>query len=233
MTKHFLMVSQYPEGSALRTSDQITVPRHLWTKLDQDHVGHGPIFVQMGTLLDLDTYETGAVGRLTPSTEEYGTSCQVPDWMWAALDAVEGWIEVRELPDAGTIVLRAEREATVTSSVDPVAMLTDALTGVTGTPWACLCVGMRLPLSCGVFDVMEIQSVEGFPVSAAAILDVDVNLEFAPALDHVRRPTASSGVGSQPHTPIPAEPEIIEPMIPVAPAGKFVPFSGVGRRLGS
>ena len=211
----------------MNMSDQITVPADLWTALDKDREDpERPIFVVVG--------ETELVGRLRPAVPSEGLSgdaCRLPDWMWRLIysSRVEGdqWIglTVCELPMAGTIVLRARQEASLTQMDDPVAMLTAALSGATGPSWATLSTGSELPLSCGVFDVMEVQSVEGFPVSAACILDCDVNLEIVRALD--RPPTPEPQV--RPLTPIPPPTPTLPP--PQETKKGFIPFSGVGRRL--
>lgn len=221
----YLILTVYEPDSEMNRSDQITVPADLWTTLDRDHEGGQPIFVELGE---------GVVGRLRPAIPSEGLSndsCRVPHWMWLRLGCPAGsddecWVPLTtcDLPTAGTLVLRARREADVTGSVDPVAMLTDALSGSGGNlSWSCLSTGAELPLACGTFDVMEIRSLDDFPVSAATILDCDVNLEFVPALD----------------SPAPANPEPEpEPLSAthatrVTESKGFVPFSGVGRRLGS
>ena len=211
----------------MNMSDQITVPAELWTALDKDREDpERPIFVMVG--------ETECVGRLRPATPSDGLSgdaCRLPDWMWRliGLDGDDCWIglTVCELPMAGTITLRARQEASLTQMDDPVAMLTAALSGSTGPSWASLSTGAELPLSCGVFDVMDIQSIEGFPVPAACILDCDVNLEIVRALD--RPPTPVPEV--RPPTPVPQSPPSLETPTPTPAKNGFVPFSGVGRRL--
>lgn len=231
----YLNLTVYEPDSDLHRSDQVLVPAAVWETFDRDHEGHGPVFVEIG--------DADAVGRLRPAVpadELPPDACRLPQWMWKRLGVLSGsddecWVGLtaRPLPTAGTITLRARREATVTGAADPVAMLTAALSGSEGgLSWSCLCAGSELPLTCGEFDVMEILSIEGFPVPAASILDCDVNLELAPALDHV--PPV------RPPTPVPQEPEQIldmNTMLPLPPAGRhqgpkgFVPFSGVGRRL--
>ena len=214
----YLILTVYELGSDMNQSDQITVPADLWTTLDRDHEGDQPIFVELGG---------GVVGRLRPAIPSEGLSndsCRVPHWMWMRLGCPAGsddecWVPLTpcDLPTAGTLVLRARREADVTGSVDPVAMLTDALSGSGGNlSWSCLSTGAELPLACGTFDVMEIRSLDNVPVSAATILDCDVNLEFVPALDAPPEP----------------EPEPAPPVKAEETKG-FVPFSGVGRRLGT
>ena len=213
----YLLLTVYEHDSELHKSDQITVPADLWTMLDRDQTVTSPIFVEL---------QGGVVGRLRPAIPSEGLagdSCRVPYWMWMRLGAPAGpdencWIEltVVTLPTATSMTLRPRTEASLIGSADPVAMLTDALSGISGHSWACLSVGAELPLSCGVFDVMELVAEDG-PVSTACILDCDVNLELVPALDH--RP---------PSPPSPFQDEEEE-----EPAGKkrFIPFSGIGRRL--
>ena len=207
----YLILTVYEPNSELNRSDQITVPADVWTALDREHgVGELPIFV------DID----GTVGRLRPAVPSDGLSndsCRVPHWMWQRLGSPggtddESWVglTVCDLPTAGTLALRARCEADITGSADPVAMLTEALSAT----WSCLTVGAELPLACGVFDIMGLTSIEGFPVPAACVLNCDVDLEIVRALDR------------------PVTPEPTPEPTPV-PTGKFVPFSGVGRRLGS
>lgn len=215
----YLILTVYDEGSDLNGSDQITVPAEVWTAFDRDHVGGGPIFADVGD----------AVGRLRPAIPSdalAGDSCRVPRWLGRRLgysEDEESWtpLTVCQLPTAGTLVLRARREADVTGSPDPVAMLTAALSGTGGLSWSCLSVGSELPLPCGTFDVMEIRAAEE-SVPAACILDCDVNLEFAVALDHVEPEEESEPEPTPIATP---------PWVP-APAKGFIPFSGVGNRLG-
>jgi len=202
-------------------SDQITVPADLWTTLDRDHDSSGPIFVEVGGV------GSGVVGRLRPAFPSEvldGDSCRLPQWMWMRIGAPAGsdddcWIELTRvlLPIAESVSLRPRTEVSITGVADPVAMLTEALSGVSGLSWACLSVGAELPLSCGVFDIIELRSTEG-TVPYACILNCDVNLELVPALDH-----------SPPRPPSPPSPFQEEPE-PTDKKG-FVPFSGVGRRL--
>jgi len=217
----YLIATVYDEDSEMNMSDQITVPADLWTALDKDREDpERPIFVVVG--------ETEMVGRLRPAVPSEGLSgdaCRLPDWMWRLIcSSGEQWIglTVCELPMAGTIVLRARQEASLTQMEDPVAILTAALSGATGPSWATLTTGAELPLSCGIFDVMEVQSVEGFPVPAACILDCDVNLEIVRALD---RPPTPPPPPPPPSNPIPSIPP------PQETKKGFIPFSGVGRRL--
>jgi len=209
----FLLSGEYPQDCELNMSDQITVPADVWTMLD---TGRLPIFAAIG--------DSNVVGRLRPAVvgDEFANdSCLLPQWMLRMTDShePETWISicVCELPMAGTIVLRARHEATLVDMDDPVAVLSASLSGSNGPSWSCLSTGAELPLLCGTFDIMEIRDSEGNSVPAACILDCDVNLEIMTALDHVERPP----------TPIPA---------PIQQQGtpattRFVPFSGVGRRL--
>lgn len=234
----YLNLTVYEPNSELHRSDQVLVPAAVWESFDRDHEGHGPVFVEVG---DADS---GIVGRLRPAVPADGLpadACRLPQWMWKRIGPIgigedECWVALtaRELPQAGTITLRARQEATLTGAADPVAMLTAALSGSAGgLSWSCLSAGSELPLACGDFDVMEILSIEGFPVVAASILDCDVNLELVPALDHVPPPPAD--VTDRVPTPTPVEPELLDMntmLPPVRGALKgFVPFSGMGRRL--
>lgn len=226
----YLAMTLYDPDSDLQRSDQITVPAEIWEQFDRDHEGSGPIFVELGG--------SGLVGRLRPAVPTDALThdaCRIPEWMRVRMglpEFGEEWIAIEgcQLPAAGTIVLRARKEATLTGSADPVAMLTAALSGSGGGPsWACLCTGSELSLACGIFDVMEVRSVEDFPVPAACILDTDVNLELVPAMDHVPVPVPVPA-------PVPAPAATVAPAppprrIPGMPRG-FVPFSGQGRRLG-
>jgi hypothetical protein len=210
----YLILTVYEDDSDLNGSDQITVPAEVWTVFDRDHMGDSPIFVDIG----------GAVGRLRPAVPSdvlTDDSCRVPRWLARRLgyaEDEESWtlLSVCQLPTAGTLVLRARREADLTESPDPVAMLTAALSGTEGQSWSCLSVGSELPLPCGTFDVMEIRTASGDDVPAACILNCDVNLEFAVALD---QPGPERFMAPAP-APAPA------------PAKGFVPFSGAGNRLG-
>lgn len=212
----YLILTVYDEEIDLNGSDQVTVPAAVWTMFDREHMGGGPIFVDIGDV----------VGRLRPAVPSDALaedSCRVPRWLGRRLgysEDDESWTPLTgcRLPMAGTIVLRARRETDVTESPDPVAMLTMALSGAEGQSWSCLSVGSELPLACGTFDIMEIRDAEDISVPAACILDCDVNLEFAMALDHVEP------------EPEPT-PEPIQAMIPTPKKG-FVAFSGVGHRLG-
>jgi hypothetical protein len=207
----------------MNMSDQITIPAAIWEYHDRNHHGSGPIFVEVGGS------ESGCFGRLRPAVPSEHLNndyCIVPQWMWMRLGAPSGadddcWIDltVQELPIAGSVTLRAREEASLTGSADPVAMLTDALSGSTGLSWSCLSVGAELPLPCGIFDIIDVQSTEGFAVPAACILNCDVRLELVPALDHVETPPPS------PPSPFDSGPE------PDRTQKEFVPFSGVGRRL--
>jgi len=233
----YLAMTLYDADSELQRSDQITVPAEVWERFDRDHEGTGPIFVEIGGA------DSGLIGRLRPAIPADALThdaCRIPEWMRVRLglpEFGEEWIGVDmcQIPAAGTIVLRARTEATLTGSADPVAMLTAALSG-SGSgrelSWACLCAGSELPLACGIFDVMEVRSIEDFPVPAACILDVDVNLELVPAMDHV--PPVLPPVLP------PALPPVVTPPVqapaprrhtPGMPRG-FIPFSGSGQRLG-
>jgi hypothetical protein len=141
------------------------------------------------------------------------------------------WMDLKKIdvPVAHTIFLRSRREATITESDDPVAMLTASLSGETGHPsWACLNLGAELALDCGVFDVMDIHDEHGVTLQYGMILDVDVNLEIVPAID-----AAPPKPMVRPPTPIPIEEPILQPLVPIPPRGRtgFIPFSGTGHRL--
>jgi hypothetical protein len=212
----FLLSGVYSQDCELNMSDQITIPADVWTMLD---TGSLPMFAAIG--------DSSVVGRLRPAVvgdELANDSCLLPQWLWRMTDSnePETWLSIRvcELPMAGTIVLRARHEATLVDMEDPVAVLSASLSGSNGPSWSCLSTGAELPLLCGTFDIMEIRDSEGNSVPAACILDCDVNLEIMTALDHVERPP----------TPVPAPIPLIQHPKTSATT-RFVPFSGVGRRL--
>jgi len=208
----YLQVILYDADSELHRSDQVTVPTTFWQECMQRHEGPRPVFVSLGD---------GVAARIRPGA--MNETCQMPEWLWVRIGAPE-WtaVEIAEVPDAGRITLRARKEASLTGVPDALGMLAAALSGADGSPsWAVLTVGSELPLTCGVFDIMGLQSCEDFPVTSACILNLDLDLELVPALDYVE--------------------EVPAPVVaPTAPAAKsvsrfaktFEPFSGVGRRLG-
>jgi hypothetical protein len=207
----YLQVILYDAESEFHRSDQVAVPATFWQECMKDAMGDRPVFVQLGE---------GVAARIRPGAE--AETCQMPEWLWIRIGAPE-WTAVQtlEIPDAGRITLRARKESSLTGVPDALGMLAAALSGADGSPsWAVLTVGSELPLACGVFDIMSLESCENFPVASACILNMDLDLELVPALDHVEP------------IPVPA---------PVAPAAaktvsrfakKFEPFAGVGRRLG-
>jgi hypothetical protein len=183
----YLIIGRYPSDSPFHKSDQVTVPVPIWEELYGGHEGgERPVFVQ------LNASEDGPFARLRPAVGVglSADSCQMPEWMWLLLGAPgpgsDTWVSltVSELPDAGSVKLRPRRAATLTTLSEPLVHLTEELTGgVSGQSWACLSAGAELPLVCGAFDVLEITSIEGYPVPAACILNLDVDLELEPALD--------------------------------------------------
>ena len=236
MSATFLIIGRYPSDSPLHKSDQVTVPVPIWEELYGSHEGgERPLFVQ------LNATEDGPFARLRPAVGVglSADSCQIPEWMWLLLGAPEPntWVSltVSELPDAGSIKLRPRRAATLAGLAEPLIHLTEELTGgVSGQSWACLSAGAELPLVCGAFDVLEITSVEGYPVPAACILDLDVDLELEPALDSTAdgllEATAASAAGAERSrqetypvvrsaTPPPAPPAVLLPAAGGAGAG--------------
>ena len=182
-----MRLQRYETGSPLHRSDQVTVPSGFWEELHRDHSGGRPLFVAISET----TEGSGGsvVGRIRPGLSGAET-CTVPDWMWLRLGAPANdfWCVVAERPiaDAGQITLRPRRAATLENSIDPLGMLTAVLSGAAGGGehgWSCLINGMELPLACGVFDVVEILSLDGFPIPVACILDMDVRLDLLEALD--------------------------------------------------
>ena len=181
----FLTVGCYLHDSPLHKSDQVTVPVPIWEELYNDHEGgERPVFIQMNAT------EDGPFARLRPAVGVglAADSCQMPEWMWLLVGAPgpDTWISltVSYLPDAGSVTLRPRHTATLADLAEPLVHLTKELTGsVSGQSWACLSVGAELPLVCGEFDVIEIKSVEGYPVPSACILNLDVDLELVAALD--------------------------------------------------
>jgi hypothetical protein len=186
-TTTFLLIGRYPNDSQFHKSDQVTVPVPIWEELYGGHEGgERPLFVQ------LNATDGGPFARLRPAVGVglSADSCQMPEWMWLQIGAPgagsDSWVSltVSDLPDVGSVKLRPRRADTLTALAEPLVHLTEELTGgVSGQSWACLSAGAELPLTCGVFDVLEITSVEGYPVPAACILNIDVDLELEPALD--------------------------------------------------
>jgi hypothetical protein len=201
-----LHVRRYEPDAALHRSDQITVPADVWERFHQGHEGGRPLFVAIAGSADA-IYDSGVVGRLRPGPRG-GDHCMVPEWMWLRLGAPGGeyWgtIMERPIPDAGTLTLRPRTRATLVDAEDPLGMLTAALSGAAGGGehgWACLTVGMELPLACGVFDVVGMTSCEGWSVAAACILDIDVRLELVAALDEPATVTPAPVQRQQPQQP--------------------------------
>lgn len=189
MTSILLRLQRYEASSPLHRSDQVTVPAAFWEDLHRDHSGSRPMFVAISETAEGLYDDGGVVGRVRPGARG-AEICLVPDWMWLRLGAPDDdfWCVVaeRSIPDAGRITLRPRRAATLVDSVDPLGMLTAALSGAAGGGehgWACLMSNMELPLACGVFDVVEIASIDGFPVAVACILDMDVRLDLLAAMD--------------------------------------------------
>ena len=221
----YLQLTIYEPNTVLAKSDQITVPASIWEKFDSDT--GGPIYVQVGE-------EGGVMGRIIPATPSdalAGDACRIPEWMWIRLGAPEAdtWLALivtTAPPVVDRLVLRAQKESALLALGDPVAVLTECLSGSHGTSWSCLTEGMELPLECGSFDVVALHADDGSTLQHGSILDTDVKLEFVPALDHV----TTTPVERIP-TPIP---KIPSPYRPVSGVSRdFVPFSGAGRRLGS
>ena len=203
-----LCIHRYEEGSEMHMSDQITVHSRVWEELHNEHEGGGgrPLFVEIADTI---------IGRIRPSAGESIPieTCRIPDWMWLRLGAPEEmWASLRsiDIPDAGSIRLKPCDSHVFTDIENPLEALTSALSGSTGQSWACLNQGMELPLLFGSFDVLEINSIEGFPVSAACILNLDVDLEIG-----------------EKSPPIPIS-SIAEPISSIAePIPSFEPPSGI------
>jgi hypothetical protein len=183
-----LCIHRYEEGSEMHMSDQITVHSRLWEDLHRDYYGGArPLFVEIAEMGSGDSI----IGRIRPSAGAISVSldtCTLPDWMWLRLGAPEEmWISLRptDIPDAGSIRLKPRDSRLLATLDNPLEALTAALSGSSGQSWACLNQGVELPLLFGDFDVVEIKSIEGFPVSAACILNLDVDLELE---EPVQRP---------------------------------------------
>lgn len=189
-----LSIRPYEEGDRMNLSDQITVHSRVWEDLHRDHHGfERPLFVEVA---ELGSSGDSLVGRIRPSSGAISVSrdtCVIPEWMWMRLGAPsEMWVSLRpvDLPDAGSIRLRPRSAHILADLENPIETLAAALSGSTGTPsWACLCTGSELPLSVGVFDILAIESIEGYPVNSACILNLDVNLDLEEAIATQRPPT--------------------------------------------
>jgi hypothetical protein len=224
MSTTLLIIGRYPNDSPFHKSDQVTVPVPIWEELYAGHEGgERPLFVQ------LNATEAGPFARLRPAVGVglAADSCQMPEWMWLLLGAPgpDSWVSltVSELPDAGTVTLRPRLSATLADLVEPLIHLTEELTGgVSGQSWACITAGAELPLVCGAFDVIGITSIEGYPIQAACILNLDVDLELEPALDavataemsHQGTHTEAEAPVARVPTPVPELPAILEPEPP-------------------
>jgi hypothetical protein len=227
----FLCLDRYPIDSPLHQSDQITVPTAVWETLHADYDGgERPLFVQINPADD------GPYARICPASDSDSVSdiCQVPDWIWLRLGAplsLESWIQLRtvSLSDAGSITLRPRLASTLTSMDEPLIQLATELTGggAATHSWACLSEGSELSLPCGIFDIIYITNVEGYLVSGACILNMDVNLELEPAT--VRPPTPPPPPPQVLFPPL----EDIEPSVThIEPSVDDKRFPGVGYRLG-
>ena len=250
-----LRLERYAEGADLHRSDQITVPVRTWRNLYHGHEGgERPLFVDVRTGAD---QWRPLVARLRPAgigDLDDDHMCRVPDWMWLHLGAPEEgtWVtvEVTMVADVGTAVLRPRQ--TLGSEDDPVALLTAALTGSGGeASWAVLCAGAELPLWCGMFDVVGLQTLGGTDMAVGCILDHDVTLELEPALDTpvVRPPTpppspsplllpsvaAPSGIAhpQQSGMSFPGMAAAVATPPPSGPRRGYVPFGGTGHTLGN
>lgn len=183
---YLLQPTIYESEDPLHQSDQITVSSDIWSEIYETSAAlrdNTPIFFSLN--------DDELVCRIRPDTALRGTdSMCMPMWMWMRLGAPDPdyWMTCRvcpTIPQISTVTLRARVETTLTSVEDPVEMLTAALSGQGDNPsWACLNVGSELPLTCGVFDVMDLLDTQGNHVSSGCILDRDVHLELLPALDH-------------------------------------------------
>ena len=223
-----LCIQRYEDDNELNLSDQITVHSRVWEDLHHGHTGGSrPLFVEVA---ELGVNGDFPVGRICPSAGAGSISrdtCVIPEWMWLRLGAPsEMWVSLRpvDLPDAGSIRLRPRSAQALAYLENPLEALTCALSGSNGTPsWACLCAGAELPLTVGVFDILGIESIEGFPVAAACILNLDVNLELEEAV-----------AAKKPPTPVPIPPHAVK-LIPTiedeAPPGVMW-FHGMGAIVG-
>ena len=222
-----LCVHRYEDGSEMNCSDQITVHSRVWEDLHREHTGGSrPLFVSVA---ELGAEEMGVVGRIIPSAGAATVAldtCIIPAWMWLSLGAPEEmWVCLRptDIPDAGSVRLRP-RGQILTTLENPLEALSDALSGSTGQSWACLNQGAELPLNFGTFDVLEVKSIEGFPVPSACILNLDVDLELESALASIQRPP----------TPIPAKlsTTILTPVCEFEPPPGVMWFAGMEKIVG-
>lgn len=230
MTTTYLHTSVYDPTSDLHQSDQITVPVDVWTMFDRDHSGSGPVFVTVKDHL----MERPLMGRLRPAVPEDELAVdamRLPAWMWVSLGAPmdEVWIEMAVATPylVEKVVLRPNRHAELMALSDPAGTLSAQIMGSGSGGWGSLTVGMDLELPCGIFRVEELTDVEGVEIPSGCILDADIRLDFLPAWDY-----EAPRVPTPPPEPVP----ILEPLPMVEPVSSsvrgFVPFSGVGHRLG-
>lgn len=199
---YLLQPTIYESEDPLHQSDQISVSPDIWSEIYETSMSS----IRNNIPVFFSVHDGEVIGRIRPDTGLRGTdSMRIPLWMWMRLGAPDPdyWVMcsvLQAIPKAGKIVLRARVEATLTAVDNPVEMLTIALSGQGANPsWACLNTGSELPLSCGVFDVMDMIDAGGNHISYGSILDTDVNLELIPALDHVDPPPPTPSFHQ--HTP--------------------------------
>jgi len=223
----YLQPLMYERVDPMNESDMITVPTGVWETLYANHTSEDPVFVLIGECVG-----AGSVGRIQPSNDLPHDHMRAPAWLWdRIIIEPDLWLDMQQIkpPVAHTIYLRPRKEATLTETDDPVAMLTTCLSGESGSPsWACLNMGAELVLDCGIFDVIDIHDADGLTISYGRILNADVNLEIVPAVDAAPPPVP------RPPTPMPPRETMLFAPPQTQTRGRpngFVPFSGTGHRL--
>jgi hypothetical protein len=170
-----LQFALYPVGAVLNRSDLITVPEHAWFTLRQGHVEkhNQPIVVnvQIGKTRHRPLVARVRLAGISEKEDEH--LCFIPEWIWHHLGTPDIGtfltLTTTIIPRVDRVVLRQRGDAT-----DDLDLLLDTLMRAVdgGVKWAVLCVGAKIPLWCGTFDVVGLKMRGEVDVAAGCILDL-------------------------------------------------------------